>query len=110
VLFISLGVDSLTTLFLTRRYGIGVEINPVMRWLLQQGPVVYTGVHVLALLVVISLFSRFLDTVRSASPPSDRYLEIALQVWLGLLIVVGLFVVTSNLSAIVFGESLIAHR
>lgn len=104
-LILVLGIDLLTTLVATGRYGTGVEINPLMRWLLVQDPIVFVAVHVGVAMLVVLLFSRVIESVRCARAPHDVYLESAVRAWLGLLVGVGLFLVLNNLSVIVFGSS-----
>ncbi|WP_311170739.1 DUF5658 family protein [Halobellus ordinarius] len=100
-LFLLIPVDLFTTLLAVGRYGTGVEANPVMRWLLEQGLFVGTVANLLAVGVAVWLFHVAIDRVSRVSP-SYRFACIRLvDVWIGLLIAVGLVVVANNLLSLV---------
>lgn len=107
VLFLLLPIDMLTTMAATTRYGIEEESNPFVQWVLAQGLIPFTVVNLLAVLLVVCLFSILLTVVRKTPPPYDRYFERGVEVWLGLLLVTGLFVLLNNLTVIVQGRSLL---
>lgn len=106
-LFLVIVLDLFTTVVATSRYGLGVESNPVMRWLLGQGLAVLVLVHVAIVFLVVFLFSRVLEGIKRASKPMDAYLETVVQVWLGLLIAAGVFVVSNNSAALFLGSSIL---
>jgi len=106
-LFLLLVVDLFTTMIATTQYGLGVESNPLMRWLLTQGLFVVTLVHVLVAIAVVYLFHCVLESARGSSAPLDRYLETLIQAWLGGMLAVGTFVVLNNLSAIFLRSSIL---
>lgn len=106
-LFLLITVDLLTTFGATVTHGIEAESNPVMRWLLLQGPLVIAAANLLVLVVVVYCFSSVVTAVERSPEPYDRYLRRAVEVWLGLLLSMGLFVFANNLSVVVLGESLL---
>lgn len=91
----------------TRVYGIQAEVNPLMRWLLQQGLIIVTVVHVAVGIVAVLLFSLLLTVIRKTAAPHDRYLENAVKVWLWFLVALGLLVMANNLTVIGVGHSFV---
>lgn len=106
-LFLLLTLDILTTLVAKAIYGTGAEINPLMAWLIELGPVVLIVVHLLALFGVTVAFSQVIKVIESVSSPADIVLEVLLEIWLGLLLTAGFVIVVNNLFVIVFGRSVI---
>lgn len=106
-LFLLITVDLLTTFGATVAHGIEAESNPLMRWLLLQGPVVITVANLVVLVVAVYCFSSVITAVERSPEPYDRYLRRVVEVWLGLLLAMGLFVFANNLSVVVLGESLL---
>lgn len=106
-LFVLITIDLLTTMGAAIEYGIEDEVNPVMRFLLAEGPWVTAGIHLLIVIVVTVAFSGVLSVVNRAPEPHRSRLEFAVEVWLGLLIAVGLFIFANNISAIILGDSLL---
>jgi hypothetical protein len=106
-MFLLITVDLLTTLFAAASYGAGAESNPVVAWLLGQ-PVWLVVVVNLAAVVLNGVFFYALDEAMHATPePYDRYFAAGVELWLGSLIAVGLFVFANNLVVIVHGASLV---
>jgi hypothetical protein len=106
-LFLLLSVDLLTTFALISRYGLAGETNPVMVWLFNQGPIMIVGVHLVVAVVSTLLFSALLRMVQLTQPPYATPIEYIFEVWLGLLLVAGITIFSNNLSAIVYGQSLL---
>lgn len=106
-LFLVVVLDLFTTIVATAQYGVAVESNPLMRWLLLQGPAVVAAAHIVVVLVVVSLFSRVIQAARGASTSTARRLETAIRLLLGAMITVGVVVVTNNVVVIVLGHSLL---
>lgn len=99
-LFLLLPLDLLTTLVAIDRYGTAVEANPLMRWVLRQGLVVTTLVHLVVLVIAVWLFYVTINAVRRV-PLSDRPTFVRLiDGWIGLLILFGGLLVVNNLSTI----------
>jgi hypothetical protein len=106
-LFLLLVVDLLTTVGAAAKYGTGPEANPLMAWLIRRGPATTLAASLLVMALALAGFAGVVRAVRDAVPPYDRYLERAVETWLGLLLLVGLVVLANNLAVIVAGESLL---
>ena len=105
-LFLLTTVDMLTTIYAASLYGASAEANPVMRWVLHQGLGVLVVVNIAAVVVVVALFYAVQRQVRSMRSPHDRYFALVVEVWVGLLVAIGLAIFANNLAAIVLGASL----
>lgn len=106
-LVLLLVVDPLTTLWAVTQYGPGGEMNPLMRWLIQQGPIAFGLANLAALVVSLYCFSHVVEAIGASAEPYDRYLSFGVQFWLALLIAGGLFVCANNLSVVLRGYSLL---
>ncbi|MFW6458745.1 MAG: DUF5658 family protein [Halodesulfurarchaeum sp.] len=106
-LFLLVTVDLFTSVGAAVEVGLAHEANPFMRWVLGQGPFVLMGVNLLVVFVAIVAFSGVLSAVRGLSDPYDRVFELLVEIWLGSLIGVGLFLFANNFAVIVLGESLV---
>jgi hypothetical protein len=106
-LFLLITVDLLTTIGATSRYGLRAEINPIVVWLFRRGLLAVVVAHLAVTVLAVTAFAALVRTLNSVSSPYDIYLEYAIEVWLGLLMVTGLVVFANNLSVIVLGGSLL---
>lgn len=106
-LFLLLTVDLLTTTFAVHRFGIGAESNPVMRWLIAEGPVVLAAAHLLAVVLAATFCFGIIEMIRQTPEPHRRTMALAFEVWIGTLVSAGLFLFANNLSAIVLNASLL---
>lgn len=106
-LFLLVTVDLLTSLYAAAVVGVGAESNPVMQWLLRQSVPVLVGVNVAAVVLVTVSFAGLMQMLRRTPAPYARYFALGIELWLGLLLAVGLFVFANNLSVIVLQESLL---
>lgn len=106
-IFLLVSVDLLTTLGATAKYGLEAEANPFMVWLIAQGPLILIAINLLAVVGAVYAFSGVIEAVELAPAPYDRYLEVGVELWLGLLLAVGFFIFANNLAVIVWGQSLI---
>lgn len=106
-LFLLTTVDMLTTIYAASLYGSAAEANPLMRWVLDQGLAVLVVVNLVAVVVVVALFYAVQRQVQRMSPPHDRYFALIVEIWVGLLVAIGLAIFANNLAAIVLGASLI---
>ncbi len=106
-LVLLLPLDLLTTMIAVSKYGIGVEANPVMRELLQGGLIAVTVVHLVVVGLVVTMFHVTIDQFRSAAPPIHGLLVHGMNIWIAVLVLVGLVVVANNLVVIVSGSSLL---
>ncbi len=106
-LYLLFTVDLLTSLYATAAIGIEAEANPLMAWLLLQPLGVIVGVHLIAVVLAGLGFHWLQGILQRASTRRTRYFSIAVQIWLGGLISVGLLVFANNLSIIVHGRGLL---
>lgn len=106
-LFLLLTVDMLTTLAAAQVVGVGAESNPFVAWALDQGMAVLVAVNLLALVATVLLFAAVTGRVETTPSPFDRYVGLLVEVWLGVLVAVGLAIFANNLAVIVLGESLL---
>lgn len=105
-LFLLITVDILTTIGATVRYGYGAESNPLVRWLLVEGPVVLVGVNLAVVVVTVLCFRGVILMARRVPDPYQHAFTLGVELWLGVVISVGLFLFANNLSVIVLGGSL----
>lgn len=106
-LFVLITLDMLSSRYAAATAGAYGEVNPLMRWVLRQHVFVLATVNVLAGIIAVGSFSVLMALLESSRSPYDRYLAWGIELWLGGLIAVGLFVFANNLSVIVHGQSLI---
>lgn len=106
-LFLLITVDMITTTYAAYRFGVVNESNPLVRWALVQGPAVFAGVNLLAVVLVTVLFDRVVELLGRTPEPYDRYLAAGIEAWLGGLLAAGLLVFANNLAVIFFGRSLL---
>lgn len=100
-LFLLVPLDLLTTLLAVARYGVGIEINPVVRWLFTHGLVAVAAANLTVVGITVYLFHVALEGVRTAPPSSHRLLSRVVHVWVGTLLVTGTVVVANNLRVLV---------
>lgn len=101
-LFLLLTVDLLTTFGATVEYGVSAEVNPAMRYLLPKGALV-----VAIVVVAVLAFDGVMTAVEHTADRHQEALMTAVEVWLGLIVALGLFVFANNLSMVVLGDSLV---
>lgn len=106
-LYLLFSLDIVSTLGATAIYGTGAEVNPLMVWMIEQGPVALVIIHLLALVLVVLAFDLIIQTIEITPDPYDILLEILTELWLGFLLLAGLFVLANNLTVIAFGQSLV---
>jgi hypothetical protein len=106
-LFLLITVDLLTSLYAVEAVGIRHEQNPLMAWLLGQSLVVIVAVHVAVTILAVAGFALLFGVVERSRSRSRRILEFMTELYLGLLVAVGLFVFANNLSVIVLGRNLL---
>jgi len=107
VLFLLVTVDMITTVYAARTVGLANEANPIMRWSVASGPVVFAAVNLLTVVVVAGLFDRVVQALHRTPEPYDRYLAAAIEAWLGGLLAAGLLVFANNLYVVFHGQSLL---
>lgn len=99
-LFLLVPVDLLTTLVAVAQHGIGVEANPLVRWLLQQGMVALAVANLVAAVLAIGLFDATVRAVDGASGRWRGVLVHGVDAWVGLALVAGLALTANNLMVI----------
>lgn len=106
-LFLLLSIDLLTSIFAASVVGLEHEGNPFMAWLLFQPLPLLIGVHLVVMgLAVLGFWLLFREIERSEGI-AGRILRFLTELYLGLLIAVGLFVYANNLAVLVLGRSLV---
>lgn len=106
-LFLLVTVDLLTSLSAAAVVGVGAESNPFMAWLLGQPLPTLVGVNVAAVVLVTVCFAGVMRMLRRTPERYARHFAFGIELWLGTLLAVGLFVFANNLSVIVHGASLL---
>ena len=106
-LFVLITVDMVTTVFAARVVGVPGEANPVVRWSLLKGPLMFAGVNLLAVVAAVMLFDHIMDLLLDTPEPYARYVAAGIEAWLGGLLAAGLLVFANNLAVIFHGRSLI---
>lgn len=106
-LFLLITVDMITTMYAAWYIGPAAEANPLMRWAIHEGLVTVTLVNLTATIIAVLGFYILLELLESATEPYDRYLAAGVELWLGGLVAVGLFVFANNLFVIFHGHSLL---
>ena len=99
-LFLLVPLDLFTTLLAVTKYGTVVEANPLMRWLLQQGMFAVIVVHLAVVGIVVWLFHAAVHRLRQAPPGQHRTVSLAVNVWVGLLLISGILLVANNLAVV----------
>ncbi|MFP4591080.1 MAG: hypothetical protein ACLFM8_06435 [Halobacteriales archaeon] len=106
-LFLLLTVDILTSIGAAMRTDLSAEANPFMRWLLAQNVQTIVAVHLGILVVAVGGFRAVLYFLRRTPPPVDRYFARLFEVWLALLVGVGIFIFVNNMAVVVFRVSVL---
>lgn len=106
VLFLWLAVDLLTSLSAAATVGLEHELNPVMAWLLGRHLAVVVAVQLGIAGVIVGLFAVVFDRVRDVPQRLERPVQVGLEIFLGVLVAMGLFALANNLTVIVFERSL----
>lgn len=106
-LFLLLTVDLLTTVYAAHAIGAGAEVNPLMRWLLAQGGLALVAANIAAAILVAVLFYGLMEMLRVTPSELQVPFAIGIEVWLGLLLTLGLVVFANNLVVLLGGQSLL---
>lgn len=105
-IYVLITVDMLTTLYAAWSVGFDAEANPLMRWALVEGVPTLVAVNIAAGVIAAAAFYVLMGLFEQLAAPYNRVWAFGIQLWLGLLIAVGLFVFANNLVVIFFGRSL----
>lgn len=106
-LFLLVTVDMLTTIFAAAALGTEAEANPVIRWALRRGVGTLVALNLAAVVLSVGLFYALLELLQRTPAQYQRQFALAIEVYLGLLVVAGLGVLANNLSAVLLGSSLL---
>lgn len=106
-LFLLVTLDLLTSLYAAAEVGLSHESNPLMAWLLTQPLAVVVGIHILAATLATLFFYAIFEVIRRTTPTLQWVMMRSFEVYIGLLVAAGLFVVTNNLTVIVLQRSLL---
>lgn len=106
-LYLLLPLDLLTSLYAAAAVGVEGEANPLMAWLLTQSLTTIVGVHLAVATLAVACFYWLRVMVLRTPETLSRYFAFGVQLWLGLLIAVGLVVFANNVSVIVHGRGLL---
>jgi len=90
-------MDLLTTLVSVATHGIGVEANPVMRWLLGRGLVEVVLVHLVVVAFSVYAFHVAVGAIRDAPDSYRTSLAYGVDAWLAFVVAVGALLVANNL-------------
>lgn len=106
-LFLLTTVDMITTVYAAHQVGVLLESNPIVRWSLLKGPLVFMTINLTAVILVTVLFDQLMQLLDSVSDPYNRYFAAGIEAWLGGLIAGGLVIFANNLTVIFFQQSLL---
>lgn len=105
-LFLLISINLLTSMYATAVVGIEYESNPLMSWLFSQSLGFVITAHVGVGIVAALLFHLLFELVRLTPRTYRGVVMLSVEIYLGLLVAVGLFVFANNLTVIVFGQGL----
>lgn len=113
-IFLVVPVDLLLTTFVVETRGIEGEINPIMHILFGKGVVYIILSHILVIIIASLGFVLLLETLDTSprilsthSPTIRPYASIVLDIWLALILSVGLAIFANNLLVLLGEPSLI---
>lgn len=108
VLFVLLTLDLLTTIYASSVVGTGAEANPIIRWALSGGVWYLIGVNLGALGLLAVLFYGLIRLIRETPAPYDDVIALGFEIWVGLLLAVGLLIFANNLLVIFIGRDIVS--
>jgi len=106
LLFLFITADLLTTMYAASIHGTFLEGNPIIRWGLEQNIILLTAMNLLVGFLCIAFFYGILLNIEQAPQKYYPKLLLSFEIFLGLLISVGIFVFINNIFVIFFGSSL----
>jgi hypothetical protein len=107
-LFLLITVDLLTSIYAAGVVGTEYEHNPLMAWLLGQPLSLLLAAHIVVAILATLGFRAIFGLIRQSEGLERTVLQWTTEVYLGLLVAVGLFVFANNLAVIVLGDSLLS--
>lgn len=96
ILFVSITLDMLSTMYAFAAIGAGGEANPLIRWALHLGVAEFAAVNLVVGVAAALVFHVLVSGLRRSADRYTRYVEWGIQVWLGVLLGGGLSVVLVN--------------
>lgn len=105
-LFLLTTVDMITTIYAIYIFGINSEVNPFIEWVLRQGVLFLGIINLFVVIIVVGIFYLLIELFKSSSDKYKKYYKLCIEVWIGLLVSMGLFVFSNNLLVIFFKTSL----
>lgn len=109
LLFLFITADLLTTMYAASIHGAFLEGNPIIRWGLEQNIILLTAMNLLVGFLCVGFFYAILLNIEQAPNKYYSKLLLSFEVFLGLLISVGIFVFINNIFVIFFGSSLFSE-
>lgn len=106
-LFLLTTVDMITTVYAAYQVGVLLESNPIVRWSLIKGPLVFMSINLSAVVMATVLFDQLMQLLKRTPDPYNRYFAAGIEAWLGGLIAGGLLIFANNLTVIFFQQSLL---
>ena len=97
----------ITTVFAARIHGVAMESNPLVVWALGRGAVALATINPLAVVLDAAFFYALVELLRATRPQYRRPFAYLIEVFIGLLLFVGLAVFANNLAVIMLGGSLL---
>lgn len=105
-MYILIPVDMITTIYAAWSVGLDAEANPLIRWALNEGTSTLVAMNLVATVIAGVTFYVLMQVFDGTETRSNRLWAFGIQLWLGLLIAIGLYVFANNLVVIFHGRSL----
>lgn len=105
--FLLIPVDMVTTVLAAHQYGVHAEANPLVRWSLQQGLLVFSVVNLIAGVLAIGAFGLLLRTMKNSTGIEFWITARMYELWVSSLIIIGIVVAVNNLLVVFTGTGLI---
>lgn len=104
-LFLLFPLDIITTKIAMSIYGKGKEMNPIITKLFESGGIeLVVLAHIVILTVAIGIFCGLIHSLKNAD---NSYTYALFEVWLGLIVSFGVFVILNNTLIILLDFSLV---
>jgi hypothetical protein len=106
-LFVLLSIVPMTAMAAASDASTYGGLGPAMEWALGYGLEMFLGLHLLTAVLALLLFHGLILTIERAEPPYDQLFALTFEVWVGLLLSVGLFLFANNMTFLLYGTSLL---
>lgn len=107
-LYLLVTVDLVTTFGAIARFGIAAEANPLVAALLEGPMWLLVAVHVAVVVAVTYGFDAVLQLFGRTPPRFQSLYTTVVEAWLALMVAAGLLLFANNVSAVVYGVSLVS--